>query len=324
MSPTSPLPRPVLLGAFAVSGAAALAYEVIWTRELSIVLGSTTYALSSMLATFMLGLAVGGLLGGKIADRSARPLVWLAACEIGIGALGLAGTLLIRIMPAAYLALYRAVHLAPIAYYAVQIGLCSLVMLGPTVLMGMTFPLVTRVVVGSFEEVGGAVGRAYGANTLGAVAGSLLTGFVLIPALGLRGATCGAAAANLAIGLLFAVRSRAPGARRVMALALVYLPLGVAAAGSEWSWRLVNFYSAARYLNERRYAEIHATERRELERLWDQDGVDGYVAAYRTRDGHLLLQTGGKIRRTLSCSPTCPSRRTRSQGACSSSVSEQA
>src|SRR5512133_362665 len=90
----------VLLGAFALSGAAALAYEVIWTRRLSLVLGSTTYAVSSMLATFMLGLAIGGIVGGRLADRTRVPAVWLGGVEVGIGALGMVSHAVISVLPA--------------------------------------------------------------------------------------------------------------------------------------------------------------------------------------------------------------------------------
>ena len=168
-------------------------------------------------------------------------------------------------------------------------------MLGPTILMGMTFPLVSRAIVGKVEEVGAGVGLAYGANTLGAVAGSLLAGFVLVPGLGLRGATFAAAAANLAVGVVFTVGG---GGRRTLALALLHLPLAGLAAGGDWSWRLVNFYSAYLYLDGRPYEQIQASDRRTLERLYERDGADGYVAAFRTTDGHLLVQVGGKLEGT--------------------------
>jgi len=194
-------PVPALLAAFALSGAAALAYEVVWTRALSIVLGSTTYALSSMLATFMLGLAIGGLVGGRLADRPGEPLLKLGLCEVGIGLGGLASLLLIGLVPSAFLAAYRAFHLESAAFYALQILLCSMVMLGPTLLMGMTFPLAVKALGGAAEHVGATVGKVYGFNTLGSVAGSLLTGFFVVPGLGLRGATYVAASANIVVGL---------------------------------------------------------------------------------------------------------------------------
>ncbi len=208
--------RITVLGAFFLSGAAALAYEVVWTRALSVLLGSTTYALSTMLATFMLGLAMGGTLGGLLADRTRRHLFFLGMCELGIGIGGLVSVPLIRRLPAVYLAAYRGFHLQPSVFFTVQILLCAGVMLVPTLLMGMTFPLAARAVTTRMEEVGKGVGSAYSFNTLGAVLGSLLTGFLLVPRVGLSGSTAIAGGVNLAVGCVLVVVSRDPRARRAL------------------------------------------------------------------------------------------------------------
>ena len=104
MKATSARGIPFVLLAFQLSGAAALIYEVTWTRALALVLGSTTYAVSTMLATFMSGLALGAALGGKLADRSDRLLFHFGLCELGIGLTGLVSVPLIYLLPAAYLA----------------------------------------------------------------------------------------------------------------------------------------------------------------------------------------------------------------------------
>ena len=123
----------VLLG-FLLSGVAALIYEIVWTRALSLVLGSTTYALSTMLATFMGGLALGAFLGGRLADRSSDLVRWFGLCELGIGAAGLASVPLIYSLPEVYLSVYRSFHLYPAVYFLLQVGLCALVMAIPTLL----------------------------------------------------------------------------------------------------------------------------------------------------------------------------------------------
>lgn len=291
-------PRVLLLLAFALSGAASLTYEVVWTRALSVILGSTTYALSSMLATFMLGLAVGGVAGGRWADRTARPIFWLALVEMGVGVLGIASHLVIEQLPGVYLWTYRAFHLSAPAYFAAQIALCSLVMLAPTLLMGATFPLVTRTLLHGVEEVGRVVGLAYGANTLGAVIGAWTAGFVLVPGLGLRGATLVAAGANALVAILLLSRSGGRRDRYALLLLLAYVPVGALAIGAGRGTRLVNFYSAFRHAQGADYATLEGIYRTSLTKVFEREGADGYVAAYRDGKGHLLLQVGGKLEGT--------------------------
>ncbi len=290
--------RVLVLGAFFLSGAAALAYEVVWTRALSVVLGSTTYALSTMLATFMLGLALGGVLGGRLADRTPRHLLFLGLCELGIGIGGLLSVPIIQRLPGAYLWLYRAFHLYPLPFFGLQIVLCAVVMIAPTVLMGMTFPLAARAVTARLEQLGQGVGNAYSFNTLGAVLGSLLTGFLLVPWFGLRGATAIAGAVNLAAGSVLLAFSGDPGARRALLCALLYLPAGAWALKADSGWTLVNFYHAFKYLTPEPYEELAARDRALFQKLFEGDFAEGNVRAFRSPEGFLLLQVAGKIEGT--------------------------
>ncbi len=91
-----------ILFAFGLSGAAALIYEVTWTRALSLIFGSTTYALSTMLSTFMAGLALGGYLGGLLADRRKNLLMLFGLMELGIGIFGLVTIPLINYLSTKY------------------------------------------------------------------------------------------------------------------------------------------------------------------------------------------------------------------------------
>ncbi|NIV39252.1 MAG: spermidine synthase, partial [Anaerolineae bacterium] len=183
----------LILLAFALSGAAALMYEVVWTRALSLVLGSTVYALSTMLSTFMGGLAIGAFIGGRISHR-ANPTFLLGLCELGIGVSGLVSIPIIYNLPYLYAYIYKGLHLHPVLFYGFQVLVCGLVMLGPTTLMGATFPLVVKYISRNIEEVGKTTGMAYSFNTVGAVTGSLAVGFLFIPMLGVKGATFVAAA----------------------------------------------------------------------------------------------------------------------------------
>ncbi len=290
------LPRSLLLGAFTLSGAAALTYEVVWTRSLSVVLGSTTYALSTMLATFMLGLAVGGLVGGSVADRVGGALLPLGLAEIAIGLLGISSHHVIEALPSLHLSTYRAFHLSAPAYFTTQVGLCAAVMFGPTALMGMTFPLVARAAVRGVEDVGRTVGLAYGANTIGAVVGAMLAGFLLIPGLGLRGATFAAAGANAVAAVVVLVPRRR--SRIALLALLLHVPAVAWTLRAERGWKVVNFYSAPTFKRGGDYAQVYGDVRSNWKMLFERDGADGYVAAFRDKDGCLLLQVGGKVEGT--------------------------
>jgi len=201
-------PAPVLAcAAAAISGLAALIYEVAWTRLLALVIGPTTYAFATMAAAFISGLAIGSAVGAWIARRVSRPAVWLAAMLMvsSVGASGAAW------YAAARLPLRVAAEVAdPAAAFgpvvAAQAALVSLLLLPMTLALGATFPLALAA-AGPGVSAGREAARVYASNTFGAVAGSLLAGFALIPLLGLRstfqwtsiagaaaGATCLAAA----------------------------------------------------------------------------------------------------------------------------------
>jgi spermidine synthase len=188
--------------AFGLSGAAALVYEVVWTRKLSTIMGSSTYALSTMLAAFMLGLALGGLVGGLLVPRLKRHLHVFAICELAIGLSALATIPLIEAAAPLFLWVYFAFHASFQAFAVAQFGVVFLVILVPTTLMGLTFPLVIRHFADGRSDTARRAGFLYAFNTFGAVIGSTAAGFFLIPRLGAGDATLMAALLNIVGGLV--------------------------------------------------------------------------------------------------------------------------
>ncbi|MEQ1508120.1 MAG: fused MFS/spermidine synthase, partial [Myxococcota bacterium] len=188
---------PVLVALFVVSGATSLVYQSVWARELHLVLGTSQFAVSVVLAAFMGGLGLGGALAGRYARTVARPLRVYGALELGIGAYAVAFPVLVRgITP-----LYVAVAGIPGAD-AVHGLLAAAVLLPPTVAMGATLPLLTRLVTDRRGTVGDRVAVLYAANTAGAVAGTALAGLWLLPTIGLHATTITAATGNAALGLV--------------------------------------------------------------------------------------------------------------------------
>lgn len=190
---------PLVLLCFVLSGATGLVYEVAWTRSLTLVFGTTSFAVSTTLAGFMAGLGGGALLFGKLVDRWGRPLRVYALLELGIGAWALAFPALLAWLVPLYQAAWEGYRFSVLP---LRVGLLLPALLVPTALMGGTLPALMRHFEGRTEGLGGRAGLLYGLNTLGAVLGAGATGFGLLPRLGLSSTTALAATLNLAIGVV--------------------------------------------------------------------------------------------------------------------------
>ena len=183
---------------FAVSGAAALIYEVVWTRLLTLQMGHGIAAASAVLAAFMGGLAAGAGAAGRISSRLERhrALRLYAALEIAVGVLAiLLPFALIAVRP--LLAATYADGSGGAVFAFVRLSSSVLLLSVPAACMGATFPIASRWMVRSATSAAGDAGGLYAMNTLGAAIGAVLAGFVLIPALGLRGTTFVGVALNL-------------------------------------------------------------------------------------------------------------------------------
>jgi spermidine synthase len=210
-------PFAALCACFALSGFAALVYQTAWTREFAFVFGTSELAIAVVLAAYMAGLAAGSLAGGRLAPRVARPVLAYGLLELGVAASALAIPVGLAGARAAMLALFGgraelpgAEEIGPSLF-----GLAAsfLIMMIPTAFMGATLPLLATHAVRSEREIGSRVGALYAINTAGAVAGTLATAFVLLPALGLRATIWIAVAANAGVFIFAAWIAGASGAR---------------------------------------------------------------------------------------------------------------
>jgi spermidine synthase len=198
----------LLVPLFFVSGATSLIYETLWGRALHLVFGTSQVAIATVLAAFMGGLALGGYLGGRFADRMRRPLRAYGLLEGGIGLYGLMfGTLLQGISPI-YFTFWRWASPSPAVFSAFQAVLVGLLLLIPTTFMGATLPLLARFATLRVSETGNRVGLLYGVNTFGAVFGTFMAGFVLLPSWGLWRTTLVAVAGNLLLAASVLLLSR--------------------------------------------------------------------------------------------------------------------
>lgn len=195
-------PDSLALLLFFLSGASALIYEVVWGRRLAFIFGGTAFAISTVLAAYMAGLALGSWFFGRRIDRSGHPLVVYAALEAGIAAWALLLPLLFGLLGGMFGAIHRSLHPGPTALALIRFVLSFLVLLVSTILMGGTLPVLARLIVNESRGTGRKTGSLYAVNTVGAVVGTLVGGFALIPGLGLNGATLVAVVFNLLVAAL--------------------------------------------------------------------------------------------------------------------------
>lgn len=233
------------------SGLAALTFQILWIRQLSLVVGIDISAITAGISAFFAGLALGGLALGPLIDRTTRPFLFYAGLEAGVALLGVAATWLLAAAAPWFATLEM--RAGPLAW------LMALALVGvPAFLMGGTLPALVRALTASAVGIGRKGGGLYAANTLGAITGTLLSAFLFIPGLGIKGTALAAATIGLlaALGAAHADRGRPsmpPGSTSGaavfsrdarLAIALYALAGGVA-LGYEivWSQAIVQFMS---------------------------------------------------------------------------------
>jgi spermidine synthase len=240
-----------ILGIFILSGAAGLVYEIVWSRQLVLVFGNTTQAVSAILTGFFGGMAIGAAIGGRIADRVRSPLRLYGYLELALVVVVLVTPLTFQLIHEAYRGIYPALESTPFLALA-RLALAVLALAPATVMMGATFPALVKHVARN-AALSDAFGRLYSANTIGAVVGTLVAGLVLVELLGLSGALLVGAACSGIAGLIAlwlargdtaeVVRREAPvrpalsGRRPSIALALAIAFLsGLTSLGYQVTW----------------------------------------------------------------------------------------
>lgn len=191
----------LLLYGFMISGFTALMYEVVWTRPLQLIFGSTIYAVSTMLTTFFIGFALGSYLFRNYADNVKNPVKLFAFIQIGIGLYGLIILSLFEILPEIYLSLTE----FP-GFRFLQFFLVFLVLIIPTTLFGGTWPVIHN----AYTDLGGLgknSAKLYSSNSFGSFLGSIGAGFLLLPLLGIMKTSIFVASLNLVLGTIILIYS---------------------------------------------------------------------------------------------------------------------
>jgi spermidine synthase len=292
--------RSGLLLAYGLSGAAALTYEVAWTRGLALVVGSSTYAFSLMLAAFILGLAIGSAIMVRLIDRVRDWVYWFALIEIGIGLSAMIALPLIGQLPVLMVGVVRYLAGSFVAMQTVEFLLMVLVMMIPTTLMGAAFPLVCRACARGASGVGHSVGSVYAVNTVGGIVGTFVGSFILIPTIGTQNAILVATAANILIGVVLALLAPGTAWVRRLAPALVVVPFGLWAGFGMQPWDPSIIASGA-YIYANRLTPVNTDadsirERmRRISVIYHKEDICTAVTVREYPNGVRTLAVGGKV-----------------------------
>ncbi|HEX5964275.1 MAG TPA: fused MFS/spermidine synthase [Pyrinomonadaceae bacterium] len=184
---------------FVFSGATGLIYEVLWARMLGLVFGATTLAVSTVLAAFMGGLALGSAVAGRLGHRIRKPFSTYGWMEIGIAVYALLVPVMFRWVDSLYAWIWQQFQPGFFTFSLWRFVLSCLMLLVPTTLMGATLPVLSAAVV---RHSSTAVTRLYACNLVGAIVGTLAAGFVLLPSFGVRTTILIAAVINVIVGVV--------------------------------------------------------------------------------------------------------------------------
>ncbi len=292
----SPVVTWTLLAAFAVSGAVSMMYEISWTRLLAMTLGSSVYAFSLMLATFLLGISIGSYLFSYFSRFFRADLHTFAILQLLTAIFGLWGINVFNDMPYYFVRVFAASHGSDLLIHLGRFFLCSIVMLPPTLMIGAMFSCFIHILRRS-QPLGSEIGEAYFANTIGTILGSVLTGFCIIPLVGIQHTLILAAGLNASIGALtfFLQKERLHWKRySVLGLTAMLLAFG-AFTLRPWDRGFISSDLAvkpARALGFTKEQLLNSMKERDL--LFYKEGLSATVTVTRFRD-NLALAVNGKV-----------------------------
>jgi spermidine synthase len=282
---------PLLLFGFALSGLAAITYEIAWTRLLALVMGSSVYGFGTLVVVFLIGLGLGSAIYGRFRLEPSSHLVAFGVMELCLGLGGAASLLIAPALPFVLMHIFPVVREGFGWQIAAYFALAALMAFLPALLMGATFPAVVGGLGGALARVGRSIGTAYGANTVGTVIGAYLAGFVLIPTIGLRWTIIVGVIANLfaGIGVILAAR---PWPRRWPLMAPAAAALAIILTLPPWPREVFAIGTAF-------FAPMFATTEgltkglAGLRLLYYRDGINTTISVDEA-GGHLIYRSNGK------------------------------
>ena len=286
-----------ILLAFGFSGWCALTYQVAWNRILSLLLGSSIYAFSLILTTFILGLALGTMVFSHMVNKFKNPLEVFGFLQMGIGISALAIIPLFEKIPFINRWVYQnlSMEFVTIQWSVFLVMFCFLFI--PTFFMGGQFPIVIRLVVLKLGVVGHSIGKVYASNTIGTIVGSFLAGFVLIPWIGVQNTILVAIGMNLFIGaaLLLFSTSFSLNSKIYALPAILILCFFYGRSLDAWDKSIISSGSYMPY----RIGDLSEAEKKINKILFFKEGTHTTVTTELSVSGNIFLRVNGKTDASL-------------------------
>jgi len=215
----------IVLWAMAISGFVALAYEVAWTRILVFIMTNSVYAFAIMLATFLFGIACGAFIGGRLADRHQKAMALLAIVQIAIAISAFLTSMVLINIAGIHHTIFTAQPTTTWwQWNAVRFFESFIIMVLPTIFMGASFPIASKIIVREIPDIGKGIGNLYFFNTVGGMLGSFLVGFVLISLIGTPATMASMIMISLLVGILLILyQIREKSSRFILSYSMVSL-----------------------------------------------------------------------------------------------------
>ncbi|HIN87553.1 MAG TPA: tetratricopeptide repeat protein [Nitrospinaceae bacterium] len=296
---SSPLGSNVIfiLLAFGFSGWCALTYQIAWNRILSLLLGSSIYAFSLILTTFILGLALGTMVFSHMVNKFKNPLVVFGFLQIGIGVSAIAMIPLFENIPFINRWVYQNwnMEFATIQWSVFLVIFCFLFV--PTFFMGGQFPVVVRLVVRKLGTLGHSIGKVYASNTVGTIIGSFLAGFVLIPWIGVQNTILVAVGLNLLVGTIVLVFSAdlTLNSKIYVLPAILVVCFLYGRSMETWDKSVISSGSYMPY----RIGDLSEAEKKANKILFFKEGTHTTVTTELSVSGNIFLRVNGKTDASL-------------------------
>lgn len=286
-----------ILICFGISGVCALIYQVAWNRILSLLLGSSVYAFSLILTTFILGLALGTVVFARCCQRFTDPLKVFGLLQAGIGFSALLALPWFDEIPFVNRWVYQNWGAEFGSIQLSNFGIIFALLFLPTFFMGAQFPIVVRLVAKDLSTLGQSVGKVYASNTVGTIFGSFLGGFLMIPFLGVQHSILLAVILNVSLGIcLLALAPSLKVNLKIYALpVLLVVCLWQARAVDAWDRGVISSGSFMPY----RIGDLQDTEQRKNRVLFYQEGIHTTVTTELSISGNIFLRVNGKTNASL-------------------------